>query len=113
MSKAQMLTGSWKSVSAADDVNNNGTWDASESINISDDTVRMVFNANGTGQIIAELPAPVACNWNLQNGDSELRIIIPSMADTSVARILSLSSTDLVTKNDTSKTRAFIAFKKQ
>lgn len=112
-SASRMLEGTWKSVRAADDENHNGIWDASEDTDLSDDTLRITFQADGSGAIEVEGPPLVPCVWQLQNADTVLRIIIPSISDTSLCRIMTLTSTDLVTANDTSKTIRFIAFKKQ
>jgi hypothetical protein len=116
-SRSQTLVGTWKSAQDGEDDNNNGVWDASERSNVdSTDMTTFTFNSNGTGVVTPlAFPIPISFNWNLQNNDNDLRIISSfggSAPDTEVVNIVSLTSSEGVFKDASSKPVSFFSLKK-
>lgn len=118
-SRHDMFVGSWKIYQSGEDENGNGIWDANEMAIDSDAAVTMVlFNSNGTGNLqgdSAGVPMSVPINWNLQNNETDLRLIMPlsSEADTIIQKIVSIDESMFVLKDTTGTPAYFISFKKQ
>lgn len=115
--RAQMLVGTWKLSQQGDDTNGDGVWQDSERQAVpADEMATTEFKSDGTGTLtVALFPVPIPFTWSLQNNDTELKGTTTFMgqSETTVETIVSMSSTDLVTKTSDSSGTFFTALKKQ
>lgn len=117
-SRAELLTGSWKNSEEGDDVNGNGSWDASEHSAVpAAEVATGKFNADGSGTLtgtVNGVPLSIPFTWNLQNSENDLRIIYDFLGkDTTVQKFVSINSTDMILKDESSSPASFVSFKKQ
>ena len=79
-SRHDMIVGTWKQTQEGSDDNSNGTWDASEHVDVAAaDQLTAVFNSNGTGtfsQNYMGTPISGTTVWTLMNNDNDLRVIV-------------------------------------
>ena len=92
------LTGKWKITKYADDVNNNGTLDASESYTVPDSVSSIItFNSDGSGSeqdiVSGVTQGTSSFTWKLINSDKDIVVSEGGASDTS--HIESLTSSDL------------------
>jgi len=95
------LTGAWKGIKHANDINNNGTMDASEIVVLTDSISEvMTFNSDGTGSLvwtIEDSPTIQTMTWKLINGDRDFVATLSFSGNTysDTAHIENLTSSDL------------------
>ena len=114
-----MLVGEWNAYQSGVDSNNNGTWDADERVDasVAGEEGSIMFKSDGTGTVtydFAGTPLSLPLKWNLQNNDQDLRVITTFVGDdTTVMNIVTLNSSDLVTRDMESQPVSYASFKKK
>jgi hypothetical protein len=120
-SRSDMMVGTWKPTEEGDDTNKNGVWDTNEHGPIDSSNQlgsSVTFNSGGNGTVnVAGSTAGLPFSWTLLNNDNDLRIITdfgPVFGkDTAVTNIVSLTGSELITKDTAGGTASFTLAKKQ
>lgn len=110
------VTGNWKKTAYAIDTNNNGVMDANEVLPIDSVSAKLivVFNGDGSGQIITGNVTLNQFAWSLENNNTLLKLIYRDPAGkTTIQHIDNLTSSAMTLKDTSGISAIWDIFNKQ